>query len=113
MELCDRVRALVAQANREAGETVLRKHSNAEGTELVIRLQDGHGFKLNFDSGRSLVTCEFPHCPGFNRTLVLSSTAEAPRGNAVWIDPMTGRQTGEDEIAGDLVRNLLIMTSDY
>ena len=112
MEMCAIVRGLVAQANREAGETVLCDDGTAPANELVIRLQDGQGFKLVFDQEQSRVICEFPHYPNFNRALEISARADAHKGKAIWTDLRTGAPVGNEEIAGNLVRNLLIMTSD-
>ena len=113
IELCGRVRSLVVLANREAGETVLCDDLTAPATELTIHLPDGHGFDLQFDPDRNRVVCEFPHCPQFNRTLELSANAGSQVGKVTWTDLRTGAAASHDEIAGDLVRNLLIMTNDY
>ncbi len=113
IQLCGRVRGLVAQANREAGETVLCDDLTASGTELEIHLQDGHSFKLQFDPARNRVICEFPHCPSFNRALELSAKAGSQASKDVWKDLQTGAAASNEEIAGNLVRNLLIMTNDY
>ena len=112
IELCGSVRGLVAQANREAGETVLCDDLTDPATELVIYLLDGHGFKLQFEAEQNRVMCNFPLSPQFNRTLELSANAETKKGKAVWTDRRTGLPASHDELAGDLVRNLLIMTSD-
>lgn len=112
-ELCRRVRALVAQTNREAGESVLWDDVTTPATALVIQLQDGHGFKAVFDPKLNRVRCEFPRSPQFNRTLELAARVESPQGKGVWTDLRTGASVSHDEIAGDLVRNLLIMTNDY
>jgi hypothetical protein len=112
-ELCGRVRGLVAQTNREAGETVLCDDLTASGTELAIQLQDGHSFKLQFDSARNRVVCEFPHCSNFNRTLELSAKVGSRTSKEVWTDLQTGATASNEEIAGNVVRNLLIMTNDY
>ncbi len=112
IELCAGVHELVAQTNREARETILLDDWNAASTELAVLLQDGHSFRLDFDPLRSRVECRFPHSPNFNRALEFSAFAETKHGRAVWNDLRTGAAANCDELAGELVRNLLIMTSD-
>ena len=112
VNLCTSVRTLVAQTNGSAGETVLCDELASRTAELLIHLPYGPGFKLAFDAEQNRVMCEFPHCQRFNRVLELSSTAEFVNCKAVWTDLQTGLPASNDELAGDLVRNLLIMTSD-
>ncbi|MDE3164053.1 MAG: hypothetical protein KGL64_12400 [Acidobacteriota bacterium] len=112
VDLCTCVRRLVAQTNRSAGETVLCDERTSPTEELLVHLPYGPGFKLAFVPERDRVMCEFPHCPNFNRKLELSANTQSHSSKAVWTDLQTGLPVSNDELAGDLVRNLLIMTSD-